>query len=46
MIAGIRRGDNFIPKIYKNNAYFTYPIELITSIDEDGIVTVAGERAE
>lgn len=46
MIAGIRRGDNFVPKIYKNNAYFTYPIELITSIDEDGIVTVAGERAE
>lgn len=46
MVAGIRRGDNFVPKIYKNNAYFTYPIELITSIDEDGIVTVAGERAE
>ena len=46
MVAGIRRGDNFVPKIYKNNAYFTYPIELITSIDENGIVTVAGERAE
>ena len=46
MVAGIRRGDNFVPKIYKNNVYFTYPIELITSIDEDGIVTVAGERAE
>ena len=46
MVVGIRRGDNFVPKMYKNNPYFTYPIELITAIDEDGIVDVAGERAE
>lgn len=45
MVVGIRRGDNFVPKIYKNNPYFTYPIELITNIDEDGKVEVAGDRA-
>jgi DNA polymerase-3 subunit alpha len=45
MVVGIRRGDNFVPKIYKNNPYFTYPIELITNIDEDGKVKVAGDRA-
>lgn len=45
MVVGIRRGDNFIPKMYKNNPYFTYPIELITNIDEDGKVEVAGDRA-
>lgn len=45
MVVGIRRGDNFVPKMYKNNPYFTYPIELITNIDEDGEVEVAGDRA-
>lgn len=45
MVVGIRRGDNFVPKIYKNNPYFTYPIELITNIDDDGEVEVAGDRA-
>lgn len=44
MVAGIRRGDNFVPKIYKK-CNFKFPIELITSIDENGEVTVAGERA-
>lgn len=46
MIAGIRRGDNFVPKVYKNNKQFEFPIELITDIDDCGLVTVAGERAE
>lgn len=46
MIVGIRRGDNFVPKIYKNSKQFDYPIELIVDIDNDGLVTVAGERAE
>ena len=46
MIVGIRRGDNFVPKIYKNNKQFDYPIELIVDIDNEGLVTVAGERAE
>ena len=45
MVVGIRRGDNFVPKMYKNNPYFTYPIELITNIDDDGEVEVAGDRA-
>lgn len=46
MIVGIRRGDNFIPKVYKSNKIFNYPIELITKINSDGTVEVAGERAE
>lgn len=45
MVAGIRRGDNFVPKVYKRSE-FEFPIELITSIDDDGIVGLAGERAE
>ena len=45
MVVGIRRGDNFVPKMYKNNPYFSYPIELITNIDDDGEVEVAGDRA-
>ena len=46
MIVGIRRGDNFIPKLYKNHPYYDYPIELITQVNKDGTVEVAGERAE
>ena len=46
MIAGLRRGDNFIPKVYKNNCQFDFPIELITQINDDGSIEVAGERAE
>lgn len=44
MISGIRRGDNFIPKVYKNSI-FEFPIEFITTLNEDGTVEVAGERA-
>jgi DNA polymerase-3 subunit alpha len=44
MVAGIRRGDNFVPKVYKNSI-FEFPIELIVNIDADGVVDVAGERA-
>ena len=46
MVVGIRRGDFFIPKIYKNHKYFDYPIELILHLNEKGEVEVAGERAE
>lgn len=47
MIAGIRRGNEFIPKIYKRNNKFDFPIELILSLDEKtGEVVLAGERAE
>ena len=45
MVAGIRRGDDFVPKVYKN-CEFEFPIELITDINDEGMVTVAGERAE
>lgn len=44
MFVGIRRGDNFVPKIYKRNPYFEFPVDLITSINEEGIIEVAGER--
>ena len=47
MIAGIRRGNEFIPKIYKRNNKFDFPIELILNLDEKtGEVVLAGERAE
>ena len=45
MMSGIRRGDNFVPKVYKK-CEFEFPIELITHVNEDGTVEVAGERAE
>ena len=43
MIAGIRRGDNFVPKVYKKGL-FEFPIELIYSVDNSGMVELAGER--
>ena len=45
IIVGIRRGDNFIPKIYKNSIYST-PISLITNIDNNGEILVKDERDE
>lgn len=45
IIVGIRRGDNFIPKIYKNSIYST-PISLITNIDDNGEILVKDERDE
>ena len=45
IMSGIRRGDNFVPKVYKK-CEFEFPIELITRVNEDGTVEVAGERAE
>ena len=44
MITGLRRGDSFVPKVYKNGV-FEFPIELITNLNEDGSIDVAGERA-
>lgn len=44
MVAGIRRGNDFVPKVYKKCA-FEFPIELITEIEDNGEVKVAGERA-
>lgn len=45
IIVGIRRGDNFIPKIYKNSIYST-SISLITNIDDNGEILVKDERDE
>lgn len=45
IIVGIRRGDNFIPKLYKNSIYST-PISLITNIDNNGEILVKDERDE
>lgn len=44
MITGIRRGDNFIPKIYKNSIY-KEPIDLIKEIDGSDLILVT-HRAE
>ena len=44
MITGIRRGDNFIPKIYKNSIY-KEPIDLIKEVDGSDLVLVT-HRAE
>lgn len=45
MFAGIRRGDLFVPKVYKNSQ-FEFPVELITQLYEDGTIEVAGDRLE
>lgn len=44
MITGIRRGDNFIPKIYKNSIY-KEPIDLIKEVDGSDLILVT-HRAE
>lgn len=43
IFTGIRRENNFIPKKYKNTQYSV--IELITNINDDGLVSVRTERA-
>lgn len=45
MIYGIRRGQDFVPKIYKNNGIST-PFFLINEIDENGYITGVSERTE
>lgn len=45
LLTGFRRGDTFVPKVYKNSAY-PYAIELILSMDEQGNIEFAGERME
>lgn len=43
MFTGIRRGDAFFPKVYKNQTY-RYPVELITQLNDDGTIMVKGDR--
>ena len=46
IVTGIRRGDTFIPKVYKNSPWRA-PIELIDSINEEtGDITTRSERLE
>lgn len=46
LVSGIRRGDNFIPKIYKRDqTEFVYPIELILGMSESGELILQGDRA-
>lgn len=44
IVTGIRRGDNFIAKKYKNTPYSL--VELITQVNEDGTVRTRRERAD
>lgn len=45
MIVGIRRGQDFVPKIYKNSGYKT-PFFLIENVDKDGYVSGVDERVD
>lgn len=45
MIVGIRRGNEFVPKIYKSSPLNT-PFFLINKIDDDGFVEGVDERLE
>lgn len=44
IFTGIRRENNFIPKKYKSTPY--HLVELITNIDDKGLLTTLTERAE
>ena len=43
VFTGIRRGADFIPKVYKNSEWKN-PIQLITSIDDQGFLELKSER--
>jgi DNA polymerase III subunit alpha len=45
LITGIRKGDTFIPKTYKNSV-FKHSIYLITNIDDNGDITATAFRAD
>ena len=45
MIVGIRRGNEFVPKLYKSSPFNT-PFFLINKIDDNGIVEGVDERLE
>lgn len=45
IITGLKRGDQWIPKKYKNSKYQSI-IELITEVHEDGTVKLKKEREE
>ena len=45
LITGFRRGDTFIPKVYKNSV-FQHAIYLITDIEENGDISATAYRAD
>ena len=45
MFTGMRRGDNFFPKVYKKHKY-PFPVELITGLTEDNKLILKGARAD
>ena len=45
LIAGFRRGDTFIPKIYKNSIY-QHAIYLISNIQDSGDIVATAYRAD
>lgn len=44
IVTGIRRGDEFAAKKYRNTPY--HLVELITDIDRNGLIKTRGERVE
>ena len=44
MITGFRREEQFVPRKYKDSIY-NHSVQLIKSIDENGILTLQSERA-
>jgi DNA polymerase III subunit alpha len=45
LISGFRRGNNFIPKVYKNSIY-QHTVALIEDIDEYGNLVLSTERVQ
>lgn len=45
LITGIRRGDQWIVKTYKNSIY-QHPIQLITQVHDDGSINIQDTRVE
>lgn len=44
LVTGFRRGNQFLPKVYRNTIY-SKPITLINSIDDEGNLSLSDERA-
>lgn len=45
LITGFRRGDNFVPRQYKDSVY-KHSVQLIKGIDEDGSLQTISDRAD
>lgn len=45
LVSGFRRGNNFIPKVYKNSIY-QHTVALIDNVDEHGNISLITERTQ